>query len=67
MLMDVYNSAQVADLLGIYILETLGHIVNLEQVELYQNDGFIIIPDSNGPKTSKIQKKMVKAFQLLGL
>ena len=33
--MGAYDSAQVVDLVGIYILDTLGRIVNLEQVGLY--------------------------------
>ena len=65
--MGAYDSAQVADLVGIYILDTLGRIVNWEQVELYWDDGIIYIPDSNGPKTSSIQKKIIRAFKLLGL
>ena len=44
----------------------LGCIVNLEQVGFYQIDGIIFILDSNGPKTSKIQK-IIRAFKLLGL
>ena len=64
--MGPYDSAQVADLVGIYILDTLGRIVNSEQVGLYQNDGIIYIPDSNGPKTSSIQKKIIRVFKLLG-
>ena len=53
--------------MGIYILDTLGRIVNLEQVGLYWYDGIIYIPDSNGPKTSSIQKKIIRAFKLQGL
>ena len=34
---------------------------------LYRLDGIIYIPDSNGPKTSRIQKKIIRAFKLLGL
>ena len=34
--MGAYDSAQVADLVGIYILDTLGRIVDLEQVGLYR-------------------------------
>ena len=52
--MGTYDLAQVDDLIGIYILDTLGHIVNLKQVGLYQDDGIIFIPDSNDTKTSKI-------------
>ena len=65
--MGAYNSAQVADLVGIYILDMLGSIVNLEQVGLYRDDGIIYISESNGPKTSSIQKKIIRAFKLLGL
>ena len=53
-LVGAYDSAQVADLIGIFILDTLGHIVNLELVAFYWDDGIIFIPDSNGRKTSKI-------------
>ena len=51
--MGTYDPAQVADLIN--ILDPLVHIINLEQVRLY--DGIIFIQDSNGPKTSTIQKK----------
>ena len=45
----------------------LGRIVNLEQVGLYRDGGIIFIPASNGLKTSKIQKKNIRTFKLLGL
>ena len=64
--MGAYDSAQVADLVGIYILDTLGRIVNSQQVGLYRDDGIIYIPDSNGPNTASIQKKIIRAFKLLG-
>ena len=64
--MGAYDSAQVADLVGIYILDTLGRIVNSQQVGLRRDDGIIYIPDSNGPKTASIQKKIIRAFKLLG-
>ena len=34
---------------------------------LYRDDEIIFTPASNGPKTSKIQKKIIRAFKLLGL
>ena len=61
-----YDSAQIADLIGFHMLDTLGRIVNLKLVSLFWDDGIIFIPDSNGPKTSKIQK-IVRAFKLKGL
>ena len=65
-LMGTYNSAQVSDLIGIYILDTLGRIVNFMRVRFNRADGIIFILDSNDRKTSKIQK-IIKAFKLLGL
>ena len=53
--MGAYDSVQIADLIRIYIFDTLGRIVNWELVGLYQDDSIIFIPDSNGYKTSKIQ------------
>ena len=55
--MGAYNSALIADLIGIYILETLGRIVNLEQMGPYRDDGIIFIPSSNVPETSKVHDK----------
>ena len=54
--MGAYTSVQVADLIGIYILGTLGRIVNLEPVGLYRDSRIIFNRDSNDPKTSKIQR-----------
>ena len=65
--MGAYDAAHVANLVGIYIRDTLGRIVNLERVGLYWDDGIIYIPDSNGLKTSSIQKKIIRAFKLLCL
>ena len=53
--------------IGIYIYDMFGRIVNLEQMGFYQDDRIIFIPDSNGPKTSEIQKKIIRAFKLQGL
>ena len=44
--MDSYNSAQIVDIIGIYILDTLGRIIDLKQVGLYKDDGLIFIPVS---------------------
>ena len=61
-----YDSAQTVDLRGIYILVTQDRIIDRRQTRSYRDDDLIFIPDSNGPKTSKIHKKMIKAFKLLG-
>ena len=65
--MSSYNSAQIADLFGIYLLDMLGRIMDLKQVRLYIDDILIFIPESNDPKTTKMHKKIIRAFDLLGL
>ena len=62
----VHMTAQFADLVGIYILDILRRIIDPKQISLFRYDGLIFIPESNGLKTSRIQKKILRAFKLLG-
>ena len=64
--MSAYNLAQVADLIGIYISDTLGRIVNLDQVELYRDDRIFAVPDSNRPKTPlKYRRRLLEHLNYL--
>ena len=65
-LMGGYDSAQIAYLAGLYILNTLSRIVDPIQIGLYHNDGILYIPNSDGPKCSSIQKKIIRDFKFLG-
>ena len=64
--MGGYDSPQIADLVGLYILHVLNRIINSAQVGLYRDDGILYISNSNGPNSSSIQKKIIRAFKLLG-
>ena len=61
-----YDSSQIADLVGLYILNILTRIISPEQLGLYHDDGLIYISNSNGPISSNIQKKIIRAFKILG-
>ena len=52
--------------MGLYVLSTLSSIVDLIQIGLYYNDGILYMPNSDGPKFSSIQKKIIRAFKFLG-
>ena len=52
--------------MGLYILHILNRIISSEQLGLYQDDGIIYILNSNGPNSSSLQKKIIRAFKLLG-
>ena len=47
----------------LYILHVLNRIINSDQVG---DDGMMYIPNSNSPNSSSIQKKIIRAFKLLG-
>ena len=59
--MGGYDSSQIADLVGLYILNILTRIISPEQLGLYRIDGLIY-----GPNSSSIQKKIIRAFKFLG-
>ena len=50
--MGLFDFVQIADFVGIYILDTPGRFLNLNNVGIYK-DGLISIPNSNGPLKSK--------------
>ena len=60
------DSAQVSDIIGLYILDCIGRVVEPVHVGIYRDDGLMVIPDSNGPKTCNIQKKIQKVFKYIG-
>ena len=64
--MESYDSTQIADLVGLYILDIHNRIISSEQIGLYCIDGLIYIPNCNGPNSSSIQKKIIRAFKFLG-
>ena len=64
--MGGYDSSQIADLVGLYILNMLTRIISPQQLGLYHDDGLLYIPNSNGPLSSSKQKRIIRAFKLLG-
>ena len=61
--MGGYDSAQIADLVGFYILNTLSRIMDLIQIGLYCND----IHNIDDSKCSCILKKIIRTFKFLRL
>ena len=63
--LGAYDSAQIADLVDLYILNTLSRLVDPIQIELYRFDGILYISSSDDPKCCSIQKKIIRAFKFL--
>ena len=65
--MGLFNPDQIALLVGIYILDTLCRVLNLDNNGIYRDDGLTSIPNSNRPLISKVQKKVIRVFRFIGL
>ena len=64
--MGCYDSAQISDFIGVYILNTISRITDHDNIGLYRDDGLMVIPNSNGPETNRIHKKLSRVFRYLG-
>ena len=64
--MGGYDSSQIADLVGLYILNMLARIISPQQLGLIRDDGLLYILNSNGPLSSSIQKRIIRAFKFWG-
>ena len=51
--------------MDLHILNTLSRIINPVQIGLYHHDGIIYISNRDGPRSSSIQKKMIRTFKIL--
>ena len=52
--MGSFDSIQIADLVGIYMLDTLERFLNLDNINIYRDDELVSILNSNALLTSKI-------------
>ena len=63
--MGSFDFTQITDLVDTYILDTLGRIIDLNNI--YRDGDLISIPNSNRSLKSKIQNKVIRAFRYIGL
>ena len=65
--MGSFDSTQITDLVSMYILVTWNRIINLNNIAVYRDNGLSSIPNGNRLLTSKIRKKINRAFKYMGL
>ena len=61
------DRAEICELTGIYILSQLSNLLPQEDIGLYQDDGLILLQNTNGQLTDKIRKNVIKLFKEIGL
>ena len=64
--MGSFDGVKVCKLVGILILSQLSNISKNTDMELYRDDGLIIIRNPDGPKLEIYRKKIYNALKLLG-
>ena len=65
--MGCFDSAEVCDTTGIFLLHQLSHIVKKTDIGLYRDDGLGIIQIMPKPEIDRMKKTMVKVFKECGL
>ena len=65
--MGAYDSAEVCDLIGLYLLDSIGRRFPLLDFGLYRDDGLAASKDMDGHTLDKFRKELVKAFKEWGL
>ena len=61
--MGSYDGADLCELIDIYIESLLEGTLEKDQMGLYQDDGIIILRNTNSQQTDKIGKKILSIFK----
>ena len=61
--MGSYDGAELCELVGLYILQTLGEKYDLNTSGLYRDDGLCFFNNISGPQSDRIRKDLIKLFK----
>ena len=65
--MGCYDSAEVCEIVGSYILNLLGNILVKDLVGLYGDDGLAIVRNLSAPEIERKRKAIIKLYKECGL
>ena len=65
--MGSYDGAETCDLIGIYILNKINHIIDNKDVGLYRDDGLAVLKNQSITEANRKAKEITKVFDGLGL
>ena len=66
-LMGCYDGVEVCELVGIYILNKLSNLIDIDIIDLYRDDGLGIFESISGPQIERKKKNIIKVFKTRGL
>ena len=62
-----YDSAEVCDLVGAFLLNNLSHVIDETSVGLYRDDGLGVFKDHSGSETERKGKENIKTYSSFNL
>lgn len=65
--MGAYDGAEICEMVGLYLLDNLSKMQQLESVGLYRDDGLAVLRNCKGTKCECARKDLIKLFQYSGL
>ena len=64
--MGSYDGAEICELVGTHLLLLLANTINKNDCGLYQDDGLILLRNTNRQKMERIRKSVIKIFKDVG-
>ena len=65
--MGSFDSAEVCELVGLYLLNKIKSLLGSNNVGLYRDDGLAIVHKASGPKVDRLRKDIISLFKDEGL
>ena len=65
--MGSWDGAETCEIVGLYLLNELKEIININDIGLYRDDGLAAIPNQSGPQMDNLRKKITQIFKNNGL
>ena len=65
--MGSYDGAEVCELVGCFLLNKLGHVMDKRFVGLYRDDGLGVLRNYSGPASERKRKELIKVFKQYNL
>ena len=61
------DGAETCDLVGLFLLYSIGEKLNKDNIDLYRDDRLACFKNNNDHQNNKIRKELIKIFQTHGL
>ena len=65
--MGIFDSAEVCELVGLYLLNKIKPLLGSNNVGFYRDDGLAIVHKASGPKVDRLRKYIISLFRDEGL